>query len=98
MPSPTLLQQGYSFFLEEQQGYSCYPSLYQIHQQGAVKPNKTRPNPDPAPTRVPEHAFFIFILKKTNFQKYMSNWEIFKNGCLSPIQMTTGPKCKKNYI
>ena len=28
--------------------------------------------------------FFIFILKKTKFQKYMSNREIFKNGCLSP--------------
>ena len=29
-------------------------------------------------------AFFIFIFKKTKFQKYMPNREIFKNGCLSP--------------
>ena len=29
-------------------------------------------------------AFFsIFIFKKTKFQKYMPNREIFKNGCLS---------------
>jgi len=26
----------------------------------------------------------------------MSNREIFKNGCLSPIQLATGSKCKKN--
>ena len=26
--------------------------------------------------------FFIFILKKTKFQKYMSNRKIFENGCL----------------
>ena len=31
-----------------------------------------------------EKALFIFIFKKTKFQKYMSNREIFKNGCLSP--------------
>jgi len=31
-----------------------------------------------------ERFFFIFIFKKTKFQKYMSNSEIFKNGCLSP--------------
>ena len=29
-------------------------------------------------------AFFIFIFKKTKFQKYMPNRKIFKNGCLSP--------------
>ena len=40
--------------------------------------------------------FFIFIFKKTKFQKYMSNREIFKNGCLSSIQLATAPKCKKN--
>ena len=42
-------------------------------------------------------GFFIFILKKTKFQKYMSNRKIFKNGCLSPIQLATGPKCKNNF-
>ena len=26
----------------------------------------------------------------------MANREIFKNGCVSPIQWATGPKCKKN--
>ena len=43
-------------------------------------------------------AFFIFIFKKTKFQKYMPNMEIFKNGCLSPIKWATGPKCKKIYF
>ena len=28
----------------------------------------------------------------------MSNSEIFKTGCLSPIQWATGPKCKKKYL
>ena len=41
-------------------------------------------------------AFFHFYIKKTKFQKYMPNREIFKNGCLSTIQLATGPKCKKN--
>ena len=31
-------------------------------------------------------AFFIFIFKKTKFQKYMPNRKIFKNGCLSPTR------------
>ena len=40
----------------------------------------------------PRHGpFFNFYIKKTKFQKYMPNREIFKNVCLSP-----GPKCKKN--
>ena len=48
-------------------------------------------------------TFFIFMLKKTKFQKYMSNREIFKNRCLStgwlsPTGWATGSKCKKNYI
>ena len=42
---------------------------------------------------VPILAFFHFYIKKTKFQKYMPNREIFKNGCLSPIQLATGPKC-----
>ena len=50
----------------------------------------------PAHRRGAAGNFFIFILKKTKFQKYMVNREIFKNGCLSPIQWATGPKCKKN--
>ena len=42
--------------------------------------------------------FSFLYLKKIKFQKYMPNREIFKNGCLSPIQLATGPKYKKNYI
>ena len=31
------------------------------------------------------NGFFSFLyLKKTKFQKYMLNREIFKNGCLTP--------------
>ena len=29
--------------------------------------------------------FHFYIKKKTKFQKYMPNREIFKNGCLSPL-------------
>ena len=51
-------------------------------------------------------AVFSFLyFKKIKFQKYMPNSEIFKNGCLSPptgclspIQLATGPKFKKKYI
>ena len=28
----------------------------------------------------------------------MPNREIFKNGCRSPIQWATGPKCKKIHL
>ena len=55
----------------------------------------------PGPQVRVEHLvrrLFYFYIKKTKFQKYMSNREIFKNWCLSPIQLTTGPKYKKNYI
>ena len=38
----------------------------------------------PATARPVFGQFFIFIFKKTKFQKYISNREIFKNGCLSP--------------
>ena len=42
-------------------------------------------------------ALFSFLyFKKTKFQKYMLNGEIFKNVCLSPIQLAIESKCKKN--
>ena len=43
-----------------------------------------------------KRLFSFLYLIKTKFQKYMPNREIFKNGCPSPIQLATGPKCKKN--
>ena len=39
----------------------------------------------PATARPVFGQFFIFIFKKTKFQKYISNREILKNGCLSPL-------------
>jgi len=34
-------------------------------------------------------ALFLFLnLKKIKFQKYMSIWEIFKNGCLVGDKVT----------
>ena len=42
----------------------------------------------PPSATIPRHAFFSFLyLKKTKFQKYMSNMEIFKNECLSLLLM-----------
>ena len=60
-----------------------------------LRPRKEIAAGSPAP-------FSFLYFKKTKFQKYMLNREIFKNGwlspptgCLSPIQWATGPKCKK---
>ena len=36
------------------------------------------------PKQAVRGSFSFLYLKKTKFQKYMSNREIFKNGCLSP--------------
>ena len=44
-----------------------------------------------------DQRFFHFIFKKTKFQKYIPNREIFKNECLSVIQLTFR-SCRTGHI
>ena len=68
----------YSFFF-----LSSLPRPHTPLLQMRLACTSTRPGPCTG-SGAAHSAFFIFILKKIKFQKYMSNREIFKNGCVSP--------------